>query len=82
VLLGWNGYERAQSDDCGDSDGRRRHSSLEKPLRPWGHRNCRSLPSRDRWGWDMHHRPLGYERIGLLLSSLFSGTSGIVRNRK
>ena len=33
-------------------------------------------------GVDLNHRPLGYEAIDLLLSSLFSGTSGIVRNRK
>ena len=33
-------------------------------------------------GVDLNHRPLGYERIDLLLSSSIYGTSGIVRNRK
>jgi hypothetical protein len=33
-------------------------------------------------GVDLNHRPLGYERIGLLLSSSIYGTSGVVGKRK
>ena len=52
-------------------------------FRFWG--SARKLLIRqDFWlrGVDLNHRPLGYERIDLLLSSSIYGTSGIVRKRK
>jgi hypothetical protein len=80
-LFPGRGKEASARYEKSMADARVRHkteASVSNPLAMMGKKAGKN------WlrGVDLNHRPLGYEAIDLLLSSLIYGTSGIVRNRK